>query len=129
VDVSGIGTATFTGNIQVAENQNLGFAGIGDFTQNLTILGTTNAALVAYALQSSIGPLSGTAGFNITGIFTTDVGNSTLTSVAGNSTFAATTGVPEPASIVLIGIALLGLIGFRLHRKSHTASNLASLTR
>lgn len=116
VNVAGLGTATFTDQIGSAVNQSLTGAGISDFTTDRLLLFTLSASFTAYDLQSSIGPISGTADINSPGtVFATTSGDLGFSSVSGDATFTATmSSVPEPASVMLLATGLFGLAILRL---------------
>jgi hypothetical protein len=108
VNVSGIGTATFTNSIEVAC---LPIA-FGPFVPTTTIggiLGTISLALEGYGLKTPIGPITGSADFRIGAPVPTSLGPFSWDDIAGRmSTFTATPGVvpvettlstnPTPAS-------------------------------
>jgi PEP-CTERM motif len=88
--------------------------GFADVTRMLDILDAASVSFATYDLKTSIGPISGSpAPTSFNEAFSTTGGDFILTSVSGGtSTFTATatsTAAPEPASIVLLGIALVGL--------------------
>jgi hypothetical protein len=110
VTVAGVGTAVFTDTIVVTDNPGNPSAQIADVALNRLIFGTNAPAFATYDLRGPIGPISGMALINAFAIFPTTLGNFDMASVFGNtSTFTATTSasVPEPASVVLLGIGLL----------------------
>src|SRR5262245_57262722 len=119
VDVSGVGTATFTNALLAAfvnpTPLNL-LAGISDLTADRLILGTRNPVFASYDLRTPIGPITGGAPFNDGFIFPTTLGDFVLTSInGGTSTFTAV--VPEPASAVLVVAGLLGIISIAMKRR------------
>ena len=120
VSVAGDGSDTFTDKMVTAVNQGLPGAGIGDFTNDLTILFILNSQLSDYGLTSSIGPLSGLGGFNPRTLFPTIRGTFDMTSIS-IITFTAvdstSTATPEPGSLPLLGVGLLGLMGMGMQRK------------
>jgi hypothetical protein len=124
VNVSGLGTAIFNTTVVAFDDQNNSIAGLQDFTSGLAILDTLNAAFgpYGYDLKSPIGPVSGgIAAYNPDQTFPTSLGNFQLTSTSGNSTFSATespTPTPEPVSLMLIGTAVVGLVGRRFRRRT-----------
>jgi hypothetical protein len=119
VSVSGLGTATFTVPTRTFTNQPIGGAGIGTSTginppDILDTLG--NPALTTYDLSTSIGPLTGTPGFNSGTHFATTSGDLVLNSVSGNTTFTAVA-APEPSGLALAGVGLAGWIGYAWRRR------------
>lgn len=87
--------------------------GFSDVTRMLDILDVASSSFATYDLKTAIGPISGDpAPTSFNQSFATTGGAFILTSVLGNvSTFTATTStvVPEPSSVVLLGMALVGL--------------------
>jgi hypothetical protein len=115
VNVAGVGSDTFSDQINVADNQGINGAGFGDVTKNLAMFFTTNAAFGSYNLNGSIGPLSGTSSGNNGSSFATAGGSLLLSgpfNVDHPATFTAT--VPEPGTMLL---ALCGLAGVCLLRR------------
>jgi hypothetical protein len=121
VTVDGIGTASFTDSLAVFSTY--GAAGITDSAGitdtslgiGLDVLDTMDPTFGTYDLTTGIGPISNTSAFNppdpnngFNGFATTD-GSFVLTSESGASTFSATTAVPEPSSLLLLGAGLLFL--------------------
>ena len=108
VNVSGVGTATFTDAVQVVDNQSGTLAGFGDNTIDAFILGTVDPAFLSYDLQSTSGPISNNPVVNQGAAFATDQGDLILTNVS-NSTFTATFSgaTPEPSTFAMLGIAAL----------------------
>jgi hypothetical protein len=120
-------TTTFTDTIQVADNQKIGFgnpaAGFGDLTSNLALVFTNNSVFQTYDLKTSIAPQSGaqdTGG----GSFSTNLGSFVIDSL-GNGTFGATLAtpaVPEPASLTLLGLGAVGMMGYAWRRRRQQAA-------
>jgi hypothetical protein len=86
VTVAGIGTATFTDSVEVADTQHASIAGFIDITHPRDILGTNNSIFATYDLKTAIGPVSGPADASGVGIdFPTTLGNFVLTSVENDT--------------------------------------------
>jgi hypothetical protein len=120
VNISGLGTANFTSDVQAVSNQLNLVGGIADFTSGLGVLLTSNPAFATYALQTSLAAASGPALANTSTPFSTTAGNFTLNSFSGNSTFSATlltSSVPEPASVTMLLTSIVGLSILHLRRK------------
>jgi hypothetical protein len=103
--VAGIGSGTFTNATEVVSNSGVPDAGFSDLGVNLAILFTSNPAFSTYSLATPIGPITGTALFNLGQLFPTTAGPLEFTT-AGNATFTAFTAVPGPVA----GAGLPGLI-------------------
>ena len=128
VNVTGIGTATFTNSITVFSNPFGGFdgkgaAGIEDFKIQGNILDTGSSAFRFYDLKTAFGPVTGQALFNAGIQFPTTLGSFRLDR-AGDSTFTATVGVvpssqPVPTlsewAMIGMGVLLAAAAGLRLH--------------
>lgn len=121
VTVEGIGTASFTDSLAVIDNPTFGSAGILDSSSSLgpfglDVLDTIDPTFGTYDLTTNIGPITGSSLFNpddgscSSACFATADGNFLLTSQnSGTSTFSASTAVPEPSSLFLLGVGLSGL--------------------
>ena len=113
VSINGGAPATFTSLASlVFSNQSLpavGFDAIPD------ILDTVSASFATYALNTAIGPITGSALSNLGHPFPTSGGDFVLTGV-GAPTFTATIGaVPEPSSLAVFATAMVAL-GFLFRR-------------
>ena len=130
IDISGLGTSTFTDSIEILSSfDTLVFGGVsavviaqldnpsGDSVSGIAL--EEGPAFFGYSLQGPFGPISGSggAGSGPANIFPTTAGNLqyTIQPSDGPSTFTASL-VPEPTSMMLLGAGLLGLIGIRRTR-------------
>jgi hypothetical protein len=125
VTVLTVGSDTFTDSIIAVDNQNFNEAGFGDFTTNAAILFTTNVAFGSYALNTSIGPLSGTSAGSISpSAFATTGGTLVLNgpfNVDHPATFTASASIPEPGTLGILGMGI-GLLALK-NRKSRVSLN------
>ena len=121
VSVSGVGSDTFSDQIEAFVNQSDDTAGIFDLTLLKDILDTDDPAFATYGLTTAIGPVTDEPyGFPGTTFPTVDGSGFQLTTslVEGNdSTFTATL-APEPGTLGLLsaGIGVL-LLGRRARKK------------
>lgn len=141
LNVSGIGTATILDQVAIFSTYHMSAADIltfsdgavslptvfiatytGDLTgpsDDLThILMTPNASLFGYDLKTAIGPVTG-SGFPCCTVDVrhTSLGNFTFAdNTFRDITFTATTSVPEPSSLLLLGTGILFLSGVGLRR-------------
>lgn len=128
VNVSGLGTATFTDSIVIISTLNdIALFGVPavlilDNTSGTGILLQTGSIFSTYDLRGPLGPLSGTGGVasgsSITPIFPTTAGNLTwaIGQPSGTSTFTAVT-TPEPGALVLLGSGLALVLARRRFKR------------
>lgn len=120
VSVSGGGSDTFTDTMRAFVLQGGPTAGILDGTEHLDVLDVNNAGFATYALNTSIGPLSGGTTGNSGDTYATTGGTFGFTSpldVDHTASFtAATSSAPEPGTLALIGAS----IGFLLLRRARS---------
>ena len=130
VNVSGIGTDTFTDSIVIVSTLNdLTIFGVPavfmlDATTNTGILLQTGSEFTTYDLGTSLGPVSGTGGVasgsSIIPVFPTVGGELTwaVGQSLGGSTFTAVTTTPEPGTLFLVGSGLAAVLTRRRFKTS-----------
>lgn len=122
VDVSGIGTATFTDSILIVDTlSDTTIFGVPavlflDYTTGTGIMLQTGSVFTTYDLASSLGPITGSGGVasgsSMTPVFPTTDGDLTwdVGQSLGPSTFTAVVTTPEPGSFVLLCGVVLALV-------------------
>ena len=123
VSVSGVGTGTFTDSIVIVNSFD-GSPGVlfFDNTSQTGVVGQIGSIFSTYDLGGPFGPLSGTGGVasgsSITPTFLTTAGHLTwdIGQALGTSTFSAVV-APEPATLTLLGSALMGIMGMTFRRR------------
>jgi len=130
VSITGFATPlTFTDPMFFEDPNSSGDIIFGDTTHGTgignAILGFTNptpgSGLLTYNLESSFGPASGGFDFGVSAFhnFNNVPTSGGLLSVtaASNDVFTAATATPEPASFLIGGLGMLGLLAVRRRRK------------
>jgi hypothetical protein len=136
ISIAGFATATFTDQTFWVDPNGAGDIIFGDVDATGGffggILGLTKlfVGLETYDLKSSFGPVFSpfdfeTSAFNNFQNIKTSGGAISL--VAMNDTFTAVESTPEPASFLIAGLGLLGLLAVRLQPKRKKASPLSRL--
>ena len=120
--VSGIGTTTFTNQLQVFSAQNGSSAGgISDQPSGADILDTSSGAFSTYDLKTAFGPTTGRSLFNSDTSYGTSLGNFILNSASDSTFTAAGSGgasTPEPGNIgMLAGMGIAGSVFLKRRRK------------
>jgi hypothetical protein len=113
VSVAGLGTFLFTDELDFFTNSVSNpfpeAAGVSDRTlDGFDILDTFSTGIGTYNLKSAFGPVTGMGATNLGTKFGTTDGDLVFSSI-GDSTFTATSAVPEPTTIELLGTGILAL--------------------
>ncbi len=109
ISIAGFTTADFTEPVEAAVDPLVGVAGIINLpdTAGITI---GNTGFEPWNLATSLGPLEETgAPFAAVGTFTTSLGTLVISGAENVSFSASTAAVPEPASVGLVALSLLGI--------------------
>jgi len=118
VNISGLGTATFTDHLTVVSNPNFGDGGFSDYVTSVPVAFVINNIFGTYNLASPLAPTSGPLNNSQEDeTFTTSKGAFTVDNPTGNGTFQATTAVPEPGQMLALGASLSGLLAVRWKRR------------
>jgi len=121
ISISGIGSGTVTDSgMDVFVNQGFAPPAAGFGSSQGSILDTLDNAFGTYALTTSIGPITDTNFIRPDLTFATTLGGLNIAS-GGNSTFTASTGVPEPMSAGLVALGLAFVAGSRYKRNRAAA--------
>jgi PEP-CTERM motif len=122
LDITGLGSTTFSAGPEAFVNQTANFAGLAT-NSGIVILAVTNLGLSSFALASSIGPLSGANSLNSGLGFSTAAGDFVINEITGNGTYQATVdgAVPEPATLGFVGLGIIAFVGCRYRRTSRAA--------
>jgi len=110
-------SGSFTEQMSVFLSQQGGTAGTGEAgfsSPDFAFIFTENPAFENYALTELIAPTTGISAFNsfanTFATYATTDGTLELDTVS-NSTFSATSPIPEPSTLALLGTGALGLLG------------------
>jgi PEP-CTERM motif len=104
-----VGVISYTDPFPILDNKYLVI--FEDDSQSALILGTESYDFAGYDLTTSIGPITGNSDISVVNV-PTDQGGFILQS-GGDATFTAIllpTAAPEPASFILAGLGLAGLL-------------------
>ena len=108
ISIVGFASDEFTGGIDAYATPLLGDAGIVNSTESAGIV-IANPGFVGWNLATSLGPLDASGGASIEGTLDTTLGVLAITDATNVSFGASTAAVPEPASVELVALSLLGI--------------------